>query len=154
MFSLDILVLLNHLNKIPRNQYVFVSCSEISISVIDKHMQDVGNIRTFCLPGGTCSVFYLGGQYPGRQYDHMTHCDATSCLYCQIVSHPMRNFPLFILSKTASYPMQINLNKKSKIQGRSRQEHALYQIKYCNEQYNVYKFLIYQILKYQTSTRF
>ena len=50
----DILVLLNHLNNVARNWSVFVGCSEISISVIAKHVQDVGIIRAF---------FYLGGLF-------------------------------------------------------------------------------------------
>ena len=46
------MVLLNHSNNVARNWVVFVGCSEISISVIAKHVQDVGIIRAF---------FYLGG---------------------------------------------------------------------------------------------
>ena len=42
---------------------MFVGCSEISISVIVKHVQHIGIIRAFCLPGETCQVF----QCPGRQ---------------------------------------------------------------------------------------
>ena len=30
---------------------MFVACSEISISVIVKHVQHIGIIRVFCLPG-------------------------------------------------------------------------------------------------------
>ena len=66
---------------------MFVGCFEVSISVIVKHVRDVGIIRAFCLPGGTYSVFHcLGGQkknagfwfakgdqYPGRHY--MGFCD-------------------------------------------------------------------------------
>ena len=36
---------------------MFVGCSEISISVIVKHLQHVGIIRAFCLPGGTFKFF-------------------------------------------------------------------------------------------------
>ena len=40
---------------------MFVGCSEISISVIVKHVQHVGIIRPSCLPGRTYQVFqYLG----------------------------------------------------------------------------------------------
>ena len=31
-----------------------VGCFEISISVVVKHVQCIGIIRAFCLPGGTC----------------------------------------------------------------------------------------------------
>ena len=30
---------------------MFVGCSEISISVIVKHVQQIGIVRAFCLPG-------------------------------------------------------------------------------------------------------
>ena len=36
---------------------MFVGCSEISISVIDIHVQHVGIIRAFCLPGGLIKLF-------------------------------------------------------------------------------------------------
>ena len=36
------------------SQTVSVGCSEISISVIVKHVQHVGIIRDFCLARGTC----------------------------------------------------------------------------------------------------
>ena len=41
---------------------MFVGCSEIGISIIVKHVQHVGIIRAFCLPGGTCSVFSVSGE--------------------------------------------------------------------------------------------
>ena len=57
---------------------MFVSCSEISVSVIVKHMQQVGVIRAFCLYGGLIKflsasedrtncwvVVSKGDQYPG-----------------------------------------------------------------------------------------
>ena len=34
---------------------MFVGCSENGLSVIVKHVQHVGIIRTFCLPGGGLS---------------------------------------------------------------------------------------------------
>ena len=33
---------------------ICVGCFEISISVVVKHIQNIGIIRAFCLPGGTC----------------------------------------------------------------------------------------------------
>ena len=40
-----------------------VSCFEIGINVIVKHVKSIGIIRNFCLPGGTCQDFEcLGGQ--------------------------------------------------------------------------------------------
>ena len=33
---------------------MFAGCSQISISVIVKHVQHIGIIRALCLPGGTC----------------------------------------------------------------------------------------------------
>ena len=51
----DIFVLLNHLNNV-------VGCSEISISVIVKHVQHIGIIRVFCLDWGNLLGFLvLGG---------------------------------------------------------------------------------------------
>ena len=43
------------------------SCSEISTSVIVKHVQNIGIIRAFCLPGGDLLGFSVpgGNQYPG-----------------------------------------------------------------------------------------
>ena len=47
----DIIVLLNHLTNVTRNQDMFVGCSEIrSESVIVKHVQHGEIIRAFCLP--------------------------------------------------------------------------------------------------------
>ena len=41
---------------------MFVGCSEVSISVIIKHVQHIGIIRAFYLSGGTYKVFqYLNG---------------------------------------------------------------------------------------------
>ena len=40
---------------------MFVGCSEISISVIVKHVQHVGIIRVFCLPGGLNKFFSAWG---------------------------------------------------------------------------------------------
>ena len=40
-----------------------VGCSEINIGVIVKHVQQIGIIRAFCVPGTTHYVFqYLGEQ--------------------------------------------------------------------------------------------
>ena len=41
---------------------MFVGCSEISISVIVKRVQDVGIIRGFCLPGGDLLSFSVAGE--------------------------------------------------------------------------------------------
>ena len=44
---------------------MFVGCFEISLSVIVKHVQNIGIIRPFCLLRGTCEVFHFsawGGQ--------------------------------------------------------------------------------------------
>ena len=42
---------------------MFIGCFEISTSVIEKHVQSIGIIRAFCLPGKTYSDFQcLGGQ--------------------------------------------------------------------------------------------
>ena len=35
-------------------QDMFAGCSKISISVIVEHVQNIGIITAFCLPGGTC----------------------------------------------------------------------------------------------------
>ena len=42
---------------------MFVGCSEISISVIVKYMQDIGIISAFCLPGRD----FLSFSVPGGQ---------------------------------------------------------------------------------------
>ena len=61
---------------------MFPSCSEITTSVIVKHVEHVGIIRAFCLhamdvlsfsvPGGTEKIvglwFAKGDQYPGWHY--------------------------------------------------------------------------------------
>ena len=61
---------------------MFVGFFEIDVSVTVKHVQKIGIIRAFCLPGGTCWDFkclggqkrllgygLLGGdQYPGWHY--------------------------------------------------------------------------------------
>ena len=36
---------------------MFVGCFEISTSIIDKHIQNIGTIRAFCLPGGPVKIF-------------------------------------------------------------------------------------------------
>ena len=54
----DILIRLNHLNKVTRNLKVIGGCSEISISVIVKHKQQARIIRAFCLPGVTYQVLF------------------------------------------------------------------------------------------------
>ena len=42
---------------------MFVGCSKISISVTVQHVQHIGIIRAFCLPGGTYYLCQcLGGQ--------------------------------------------------------------------------------------------
>ena len=41
---------------------MFLGCSKISVSVIVKHVQNIGIIMAFCLPEGNCYVFQcLGG---------------------------------------------------------------------------------------------
>ena len=50
---------------------MFVGCSEISVSVIVKHMQNTGIIRTFCLPGGRVK---LSSAYGDRK-----HCWVVGC---------------------------------------------------------------------------
>ena len=40
---------------------MFVGCSEISLSVIVKHIQPIGINIPFCLPRWTCYVFYYLG---------------------------------------------------------------------------------------------
>ena len=58
---------------------MFLGCCEVSISVIAKHMQNIGIIRAFCLPEGGLVKFLSawvtekiaglwfarGNQYPG-----------------------------------------------------------------------------------------
>ena len=41
---------------------MFVGCSEIGISIIVKHVQHVGIIRAFCLPGGLVKFFQCLGR--------------------------------------------------------------------------------------------
>ena len=43
---------------------MFVGCFEISVSVIVKHVQSIGIIRAFCLPGGIVKILsaWGGGQ--------------------------------------------------------------------------------------------
>ena len=43
---------------------MYVGCSEIGVSVLVKHLQHVGIIRVFCLPGGL-KFSLRGNQYPG-----------------------------------------------------------------------------------------
>ena len=42
-----------------------IGCFEISVSVVVKHVQSIGIIRTFCLPGGLVKILsvrdFLGG---------------------------------------------------------------------------------------------
>ena len=38
-----------------------MKCISLSISVIVKHVQHIGIIGAFCLPGGTCYVFSVPG---------------------------------------------------------------------------------------------
>ena len=82
----DILVLLNHLSNVTRNLDVFVGCSEISISVTVKHVQNNGLIsRLFVYLGELAKFFSVWGpekiaglwfafgeggghQYPGWYY--------------------------------------------------------------------------------------
>ena len=60
---------------------MFVGCSEIGINVIVKHVQHIGIIWAFCLPGGLVTFFSAWrdkipglwfarrNQYPGSQTD-------------------------------------------------------------------------------------
>ena len=62
MFSCVTLWFCNHSHNITRNYDVFVSCSEIIIYVIVKHLQHVGIIWACSLPG----VYLLSFSVPGR----------------------------------------------------------------------------------------
>ena len=41
---------------------MFVGCSEISISDIVKHVQHIGIIRAFCVPGKLVQFFSASGE--------------------------------------------------------------------------------------------
>ena len=68
VYFCDVLVFLNHSNKITRNWDVFAGCSETRISVVIKHVQHIGIIRAFCLPGGDLLSFQRLGT------DKLLHC--------------------------------------------------------------------------------
>ena len=72
---------LNHLNNVSSNWDVFVGCSEISISVIVKHVHNIRIIRAFVWLGGLVKFssawatekiaglwFARGDQYLGWHY--------------------------------------------------------------------------------------
>ena len=69
---------------------MFVGCFEVNISVIVKHFQGIGIIRTFCLPGRLVKIFSAwGGQKKmlgcGLLKGISTQADTRGCLsndYC------------------------------------------------------------------------
>ena len=89
VYFCDVLVLLNHSNNITRNWDVFAGCSETRISVVIKHVQHIGIIRAFCLPGGDLLVFSLWGQtnccivvFEGDQHPGWHYAMSTIRLTC------------------------------------------------------------------------
>ena len=64
---------------------MFVDYSEISVSVIVKHVHNFEIIRTFCLTGETCSVFLCMGKSCGLLGGISTQADPMayqSCILC------------------------------------------------------------------------